>query len=55
MTVQIRVLPGTRGPLNNDARVISQTFDDDLSDNLDTTGATAVGSRGPVDHQVRLA
>jgi uncharacterized repeat protein (TIGR01451 family) len=44
MTVVIRVLPGTRGPLNNDARVSSQTFDDDLSDNLATTGATAVGS-----------
>jgi uncharacterized repeat protein (TIGR01451 family) len=44
MTVQIRVLPGTRGPLNNDARVSSQTFDDDLSNNLDTSGAVAVGS-----------
>jgi uncharacterized repeat protein (TIGR01451 family) len=44
MTVVIRVLPGTRGPLNNDARVSSQTFDDDLSDNLATAGATAVGS-----------
>jgi len=38
------VLPGTRGPLNNDARVSSETFDDDLSDNLATTGAVAVGS-----------
>jgi uncharacterized repeat protein (TIGR01451 family) len=44
MTVVIRVLPATRGPLNNDARVVSQTFDDDLSDNLATTGAAAVGS-----------
>jgi len=44
MTVEIRVLPGTRGPLNNDARVSSETFDDDLSDNLATTGAVAVGS-----------
>ena len=44
MTVEIHVLPGTRGPLNNDARVVSTTFDDDLSNNLDTSGATAVGS-----------
>ena len=44
MTVVIRVLPGTRGPLNNDARVTSQTFDDDLSDQPGHHRCHGVGS-----------
>ncbi len=44
VTVAIHILPGTRGPLNNDARVSSTTFDNDLSNNLATTGSSVVGS-----------
>ncbi|GAA1056851.1 hypothetical protein GCM10017608_11330 [Agromyces luteolus] len=36
MTVVVRILPGFTGELHDDARVESQTFDDDLIDNLDT-------------------
>ena len=36
MTIQVHILPGFTGPLHNDARVSSDTFDNDLSDNLDT-------------------
>jgi uncharacterized repeat protein (TIGR01451 family) len=36
MTVQVRILPGFTGALHDDARVTSSTFDNDLSDNLDT-------------------
>lgn len=44
MTLTVRVLPGTLGPIHNDARVTSPTFDDDLSDNLDTVATTVTGS-----------
>lgn len=44
MTITVRVLPDTRGVLNNDARVSSQTFDDDLSDNLATVTTDVTGS-----------
>ena len=44
MTIEVHVLPEARGPLNDDARVSSQTFDDDLADNLDTVGTEALGS-----------
>ena len=36
MTIQVHILPGFTGPLHNDARVSCNTFDNDLSDNLDT-------------------
>jgi uncharacterized repeat protein (TIGR01451 family) len=44
MTITVRVLPATRGPLQNDARVGSATFDDDLSDNLATFTTDVIGS-----------
>lgn len=44
MTITVRVLPDTRGVLNNDARVTSQTFDGDLSNNLATVTTDATGS-----------
>ena len=43
MTVELRVLPSTLGQLNNDVRVTSDTFDDDLSDNLDTVATNVTG------------
>ncbi|MGW9629103.1 DUF7507 domain-containing protein [Agromyces sp. NPDC055520] len=36
MTIQVHVLPDFTGPLHDDARVSSSTFDNDLIDNLDT-------------------
>jgi uncharacterized repeat protein (TIGR01451 family) len=36
MTIEVRILPDFTGPLHNDARVSSDTFDNDLADNLDT-------------------
>jgi uncharacterized repeat protein (TIGR01451 family) len=36
MTIQAHILPGFTGALHNDARVSSDVFDNDLSDNLDT-------------------
>lgn len=36
MTIEVHVLPDTLGIVHNDARVASQTFDDDTSDNLAT-------------------
>jgi uncharacterized repeat protein (TIGR01451 family) len=41
MTIEVHVLPDFTGPLHNDARVSSGTFDGDLSDNLATV-TTAV-------------
>lgn len=43
MTVTVRVLPDTRGPIHNDARADSRTFDDDLADNLATVATTVTG------------
>ena len=43
MTINVHILPGTRGPLHNDARVSSTTFDDDLSNNLDSTTTQIAG------------
>jgi len=43
MTVSVRVLPDTRGPIHNDARVDSATFDDDLADNLATVVTAVTG------------
>lgn len=36
MSVSVRVLPDTLGPIHNDARTTSSTFDDDLANNLGT-------------------
>lgn len=44
MTVTLHVLPTTLGQLNNDVRVSSDTFDDDMSDNLDTVPTIVTGS-----------
>ena len=43
MTIEVHILPGTLGVLHNDARVSSEVFDDDLSDNLDTVATTVTG------------
>ena len=43
MTLTVKVLPGTLGVIHNDARVTSPTFDDDLSNNLDTVATTVTG------------
>lgn len=58
MSVSVRVLPDTLGPIHNDARVSSDTFDDDLADNLATVridvegvadlALSKLGSPGPV-------
>ena len=44
MTVQVHVLPDFAGALHDDARVTSSTFDNDLSDNLDTIVTDVTGS-----------
>lgn len=44
VTITVRILPGTRGTVHNDARVSSTTFDDDLADNLDTVATAVAGS-----------
>ena len=44
MTIQIHIGADFRGPLHNDARVTSATFDDDLEDNLDTVTTDVTGS-----------
>ena len=44
MTITVKVLPGTRGVMHNDARVFSATFDDDLSNNLATVATDVTGS-----------
>lgn len=44
MTVEVFVLPDTRGVIHDDARVTSATFDDDTSDNLDTLATEVTGS-----------
>ncbi len=43
MTIEVRIGPDFRGPLHNDVRVSSDTFDDQLDNNLDsvTTEVTA--------------
>lgn len=43
MTVEVRILPDTRGLIHNNARVSSDTFDDDLSDNLGTVATDVTG------------
>jgi uncharacterized repeat protein (TIGR01451 family) len=43
MTVTVRVLPDTLGPVHHDARASSSTFDDDLSNNLGTVRTDAAG------------
>lgn len=43
MTLTVRVLPDTIGVIHNDARVVSPTFDDDLSNNLDTVATDVIG------------
>lgn len=50
MTVVVRVLPGTTGPLQNDARVSSETYDPDNSDNL-ATATTIVVARSDLSIQ----
>jgi uncharacterized repeat protein (TIGR01451 family) len=50
MTVVVRVLPGTTGLLQNDARVSSDTLDPDNSNNL-TTASTTVESRADLSLQ----
>lgn len=44
MTIEVHIKPDARGPLHNDARVSSQTFDPDTANNLDTTATPIVGS-----------
>jgi uncharacterized repeat protein (TIGR01451 family) len=44
MTVIVRIKPDARGPINDDARVYSSTFDDELSNNLDSVQTNATGS-----------
>ena len=43
MTIEVHVLPGTLGVIHNDARVSSEVFDDDLSDNLATVATDVSG------------
>jgi uncharacterized repeat protein (TIGR01451 family) len=43
MTIEIHIGADFRGPLHNDARVSSSTFDDDLEDNLDTVTTDVAG------------
>ena len=50
MTVVVRVLPGTTGLLQNDARVSSETADPDNSNNL-ATATTTVTSRADLSLQ----
>ena len=44
MTINVHIGPDFRGPLHNDARVSSSTFDDDLENNLDTVATDVEGS-----------
>lgn len=44
MSIEVKILPGTRGVIHNDARVDSATFDSDLSDNLATVATDVTGS-----------
>lgn len=44
MTVEVHILPDFIGALHDDATVSSATFDDDLSDNLDTVATDVTGS-----------
>lgn len=44
MSVSLRVLPDTLGPIHNDARTTSNTFDDDLANNLGTVRTDVEGS-----------
>jgi uncharacterized repeat protein (TIGR01451 family) len=43
MTIQVHILPDTLGVIHNDARVISEVFDTDLSDNLATVATNVTG------------
>ncbi len=43
MTISVHVLPDTLATVHNDARVTSDTFDPDLSDNLDTVPTVVSG------------
>lgn len=43
MEVDVHVLPDTLGTIHNDARVTSETFDDDLVDNLATVATDVTG------------
>ncbi|HEY5846762.1 MAG TPA: hypothetical protein VIU11_21060 [Nakamurella sp.] len=43
MTINVHVQPDTLGILHNDARISSETFDDDLADNLDTVATEVSG------------
>jgi uncharacterized repeat protein (TIGR01451 family) len=44
MSIEVHILPDFVGALHNDARVMSQTFDNDMSDNLDTVVTTVAAS-----------
>ncbi|UOQ90603.1 hypothetical protein MUN74_06745 [Agromyces endophyticus] len=44
MTIDVRILPDFIGPLHDDARVSSDTFDDDLANNLDTVATEVAAS-----------
>jgi uncharacterized repeat protein (TIGR01451 family) len=43
MSIEVHILPDTLGVIHNDARVISEVFDTDLSDNLATVATDVTG------------